>query len=129
MKLKKKKSISKLKKEVQVLFNTYIRKRDTLLGQEFICISCGNKFPISKMDAGHYFPIKGFNHLRFNEDNCHGECKGCNGFKDYHLICYTWNLINKIGVNRYNELFVLSTIGREEFTREELEELKIKYKQ
>jgi hypothetical protein len=126
---KKQKSITQLKKEVQIIFNTFIRNRDTLLGQTFICISCGKEFPISKMQAGHLFTVKGYQHLRFNEFNVNGQCSGCNGFNKNHQIWYAINLKEKIGENNYSQL-LNDAVDRPEkdWTREELEQLKQHYK-
>jgi len=123
------KSISLLKKQAQSIFNNWIRNRDILLGHTFICISCEKELPIEKMNCGHYFPVKRFQHLRYNEDNAHGECMACNGFNPAHLIYYTKHLIEKIGIYKYNNLYQSSLIKPEkDFTREELEEIKLKYK-
>ena len=84
----------KLKAELQLIFNAYIRKRDEGLP----CISCGQ---IKPLQAGHYFPVQGYDGLRFNEFNVNGECAGCNCFDDAHLIHYGHNLIQKIGLEDY----------------------------
>lgn len=96
--MKKAKSLPKLKVELQNIFNSYIRKRDD--GKA--CISCG-KYKI--LQAGHYFAVKGYEGLRFDEDNVHGECAGCNCFDESHLINYTTNLVERIGKARYDALF------------------------
>ena len=59
---KKKKSVSlpKLKNKLQDIFNEFIRLRDA--GQP--CISCGENKPLQ---AGHYFAVKGYDSLRFDE--------------------------------------------------------------
>lgn len=87
MKEKKKntKSLPKLKAKLQEIFNEYIRLRD----KDRPCISCGE---IKTLQAGHYWAVGGYDGLRFDEDNVHGECAGCNGFDDMHLIGYRDNL-------------------------------------
>jgi hypothetical protein len=42
--------------------------------------------------------------LRYDEDNCFGECQYDNCFNDFHLIPYEKNLIKRIGEQRYKEL-------------------------
>ena len=42
--------------------------------------------------------------VRFDEDDCHAECKGCNRFSSDHLIAYQANLIRKIGMQRFELL-------------------------
>jgi hypothetical protein len=94
--MRKLKSVPKLLKDAQQVFNRYIRQRDSEDGW-FVCISCGNTYPTDLMDAGHYVPQKGGSYLRFHEWNVHGECKRCNGFDQFHLIGYRKRLIGKIG--------------------------------
>ena len=89
-------TLPKLLGKTQRIFNTWIRQRD-LEGSRFRCISCGGVKDVSMMDAGHYVPVKNSSALRFNEFNVHGECKGCNGFNQFHLVGYRKNLIAKIG--------------------------------
>jgi hypothetical protein len=96
--MKKTKSLPKLKKDLQLIFNQYIRIRD----KDQPCISCG--LPKENKQAGHYFATKGYDGLRFDEDNVHGECSGCNCFDESHLIGYGENLIERIGVDRYETL-------------------------
>lgn len=94
---KKTKSLPKLKKELQKVFNAYIRQRDS----NQPCISCGQFKPLQ---AGHFYSVKMYDGLRFDEDNCFGECVGCNCFNESHLIGYGDNLIGRIGQDRVNEL-------------------------
>lgn len=95
--MKKKKSLPKLKAELQIIFNSYIRERDKCQP----CISCGQ---FKLLQAGHFFPVKGYDSLRFDEDNVHGECAGCNCFDEAHLINYNENLIVRIGNDRVRAL-------------------------
>ena len=95
---KKTKSLPKLKKELQLIFNAFIRARD----KDEPCISCGQSKEYKQ--AGHYFPVQGYDRLRFNEHNVNGECAGCNCFDGGHLIMYGDNLLNKIGQEAYNKL-------------------------
>lgn len=122
---KKTKTLPKLKKELQTVFNAFIRKRDE--GQ--FCISCGEPHKI--LQAGHYFAVGGYDGLRFNEDNVHGECAGCNCFNESHLIGYGENLINKIGQDRYDALKQCARdykMNGYKFSRSELIELIAYYK-
>ena len=93
-KMKKAKSLPKLKADLQKVFNSYIRERDK--GKP--CISCGKP---KELQAGHFYSVRMYDGLRFNENNCHGECAGCNAFDDMHLLSYAANLIDRIGENEY----------------------------
>jgi hypothetical protein len=95
--MKKQKSLPKLKAECQLVCNEYIRLRDDGLP----CIACGENKPLQ---AGHYFAVQGYDGLRFNELNVHGECSRCNCFDMSHLIGYGENLLNRIGSDNFIEL-------------------------
>jgi hypothetical protein len=111
------KSLPKLKAELQLLFNQFIRLRDK--GKP--CISCGK--PEKYLQAGHFYSVRMYDGLRFNEDNCHGECAGCNGFDDMHLLGYASNLIDRIGDDGYTTLQCLASAYKRDgyrWTRSEL---------
>ena len=77
-------------------FAKAIRERD--LHKYGTCISCGSKLVEGKFDAGHYVPASncGFA-LLFDPKNVHGECKGCNGFDEFHLVGYRKGLLERYG--------------------------------
>jgi hypothetical protein len=88
----------------QEWFNRFIRLRDRDKG----CFVCGKPFPVGKLggdfDAGHVRSRGAAKHLRFNEDNCHGECKECNaswGAKPHQIEA---GAIRRIGQERYDAL-------------------------
>lgn len=85
------------------VFSEYIRLRDTMPSGYFRCISCGKIKPYSQADCGHFYSRKHMN-TRFDEDNCHAECRSCNRFSADHLIGYRENLIMKIGTKRFELL-------------------------
>jgi hypothetical protein len=118
----KTKTIGKLKKDLQVIFNKYIRLRDN--GKP--CISCGE---YNTLQAGHFYAVGGYDGLRFDEDNVHGECAGCNCFNESHLITYYDNLKQKIGEVDFEDLQKRAEaykMNGYKFTRMELNE-KIEY--
>jgi len=90
-------TLPKLKAKCQIAFNAFIRKRDE--GKP--CISCGQMKPLQ---AGHFYSVKMYDGLRFDEDNCHGECAGCNAFDDMHLLAYHENIQTRIGQERFQLL-------------------------
>ena len=120
------KSISAVINDVKKVFQTFIRLRD----KNKPCISCGNKNP-SDWCGSHYFPAGVYSGLIFDERNCHG---ACNSYCNMHL---SGNLVNyRIGlIERYGEDFVLKleqdslTMKNYKYTREELQQIKEKYKQ
>lgn len=89
-------------KKLDKVFSEYIRLRDSM-GGYFRCISCGKIKPYEQADCGHYHSRT---HMatRFDEDNCHAECRSCNRFSADHLIGYRKNLVLKIGQGRFDLL-------------------------
>lgn len=87
----------------------------------FRCISCGQIKPFEQADCGHYFSRK---HLstRFDEDNCHAECRYCNRFLADHLEFYREGLIEKIGQQKFDllKVKVASTSKMTDFEYEQL---------
>lgn len=84
---------------LQVVFNTYIRTRD----KGFPCISC-NEPLTTKHDAGHYWTVKGYSGIRFDEDNVHAQCVSCNQHKDGAQAEYEIGLRKRIGDERFEAL-------------------------
>jgi gamma-glutamylcyclotransferase (GGCT)/AIG2-like uncharacterized protein YtfP len=96
------KSVSQWRKELQQVFNQYIRLRDQGKG----CVSCGKKLQ-GKYDAGHYFSVGSYPNLRFNESNVHGQCVECNQHKHGNLIEYGIKIERRIGKGGLQELHSL----------------------
>ena len=93
--------------DLQREFNHYIRLRD----HDKPCISCGrhdyqveDRWRGGKWDAGHYRSVGSAPELRFNEDNCHKQCKQCNNFKSGNHVEYRMRVIKKIGAARLEAL-------------------------
>lgn len=81
-------------KDLQDVFNSYIRERD----KDKPCISCGTF--TGKMNAGHYKSVGGSPELRFNELNVHKQCEYCNTHLSANLIEYRIGLVKRIGVEQ-----------------------------
>lgn len=84
---------------LQKLFNQWIRLRDEKKG----CITCLKPFK-DKFDAGHFLAVGSYPNLRFNEDNCHGQCVHCNQHKHGASAEYFIQLPNRIGLCKFNDL-------------------------
>lgn len=88
-------------KQAQAVFNSYIRERDA--GQP--CISCGTYYGDQcSWDAWHYRTVAAAGHIRFNEDNCHRQCRHCNQTLDGNIAAYRRELVRKIGLDRVEAL-------------------------
>lgn len=97
------KSIAQLIAAAQVQFNAFIRQRDKDKG----CFVCGKPFtdkPGQVQHAGHVRSRGAAGHLRFNEDNCLGECEGCNGPHGAKPHQIKAGAIARIGQERYDAL-------------------------
>ena len=93
------KSVSQWRKELQQVFNQYIRLRDQGKG----CISCGKQLQ-GKYDAGHFYSVGSYPNLRFNESNVFGQCVGCNQHKHGNLLEYAIGIERRIGKTKLEEL-------------------------
>tara|TARA_R100000322_G_scaffold169809_1_gene143063 strand:+ start:713 stop:1114 length:402 start_codon:yes stop_codon:yes gene_type:complete len=91
------KSLSSLIRITVTHFHRFIRNRD----KDKPCISCGK---YTTLQAGHYYSAGKHPVIRFNEDNVHGQCLSCNYYKSGDLINYTYNLIDRIGKERFDKL-------------------------
>lgn len=89
----KTKTLSDYLKELQVVFNKYIRLRDVNLP----CISC-QRHHKGQYHAGHYRSVGAAPQLRFNELNVNKQCSACNNHKSGNVVEYRINLIKKIGI-------------------------------
>ena len=100
-----------LKGEAQEAFNEFVRCRD----RDLPCVSCGVENPPmttgGQWDAGHFLSRGSHPELAFDEDNCHKQCKKCNGgggrfkHKDRTVSAkYEAELPNRIGVERLERL-------------------------
>ena len=109
-------------KIAQQVFNKFIRLRDA--GN--VCISC-QKIP-KKENAGHFFNANNHWSVRFNQDNVHLQCEHCNTYLSGNLIEYQKNLIQKIGVEKY-EILTQDSHKTMKFTIQELKEIIACYKE
>ena len=83
---KKKKTLPKLKFDLQKIFNKFIRLRDAE-GDYFTCIACGETKPKEVTNAGHFYAVKGYDSMRFNEDKFIKEVeKYIKGTYDQHYV-------------------------------------------
>ncbi len=117
-------SLSTLRDRLDAIFSKYIRLRDAMPSGTFRCISCGKIKPLEQADCGH-FHSRIHMSTRFDEDNCHAECRACNRFSADHLIGYRQNLIKKIGEQRFL-LLEIKAHDSKKWTSFELEQL-VKY--
>ena len=121
------KSRSDWLKDAQTAFNEFIRTRDAGLA----CISSGVYVTAGDsiggdMDAGHYRSVGSAPHLRFNEDNAHGQSKHDNRYLSGNAVEYRRGLIARIGLQRVEALEADDTPRK--YTIDELKTIKATYK-
>ncbi len=118
--MKKKPTISKLKKRLDGVFSLWIRNRDS-----GICFTCGKQGEIKEMQNGH-FCSRVHMSLQYDEKNCHCQCVGCNIFKDGAKDEYAAKIIQTYGQEVLFDL-LRRKHDIKRFTIPELEELIKKY--
>lgn len=87
----KKRSVSKLKKELDGLFSKFIRYRDK--GQ---CYTCPKKDDPKRMQNGHFVPRQ-YLSVRYDEVNCHCQCYACNMLYNGQPSAYAARLEREYG--------------------------------
>jgi hypothetical protein len=121
------KGINELTKEAQIAFNAFIRLRD----KDQLCICCDKPYGTNNLggdfDCGHWRSRGAAPHLRFNEDNAHGQRKYCNMYRDGNPIGMRLGMIKRIGLGRVEALENNNEIHK--WTKDELIAIKLKYKQ
>lgn len=127
----KKKTLGKLKQDVWKIFSRYIRLRDAILttdDTDFVaCVTCNRLKPVKEVDAGHFIS-RVHTHLLFDEQNVHAQCKRCNMPPDSgEQYKYSLSIKGLYGQLTLNRLVQEKSVMRK-YTRKELEELKLFYK-
>ena len=114
-----------LVKKAQIAFNAYIRARD----KGKTCISCDTQLGSepNTFDAGHYRSVGSAPHMRFVEDNVHGQCKHCNNWLGGNHVEYRKRLLERIGQHRLEQIESDSVLRK--YTKEALEEIAKQYRE
>ena len=102
-----KKTISKLKKELDKWFSLYIRLRDATTEGLSQCFTCGKIDHYKKLQCGHFQSRR---HLstRWHEWNCQVQCVKCNMFEQGEQWKFGISLNGKYGEGTSNELGFLA---------------------
>ena len=113
---KKAETRSQLVKKLDKVFSEYIR-----MTKPPVCVTCGKQDEWRNLQNGHYYSRAKYP-TRWNEDNCHPQCVGCNVFKAGNYTEYALYMINQYGVDYVQELRELANSG-DKITTPELREL------
>lgn len=95
---------SQLQDVADDVFQTYVRMRDN-----YKCCTCGSQFEWGEralLHGGHFYS-RGEKPIRYDEQNCHAQCKNCNA---------AMNWTDGKVKSRYN-LFMLNKYGKETLER------------
>lgn len=121
----------RLKQQVWTLFSKYIRLRDCLATtgtrERGRCITCGEEFPIEKLQAGHFIAGRRNANL-FSKKGCHAQCARCNVYLNGNTLEYRRQIIKLYGEG-YDELLEREAKQVKKFTVGELEQMKDFYTQ
>ena len=127
----KKPTLSKLKKKLWPIFSKYTRTRDCLrttgCSSWGLCISCGKRYHIKLLQAGHFIPGRRNANLYY-ERGCHAQCYNCNINLRGNTLEYMDALIELYGLEVIEELRANDKQIRK-YTIEELQEMIKNYTQ
>ena len=114
------------KRKVDVIFSKYIRLKYATDCGLVRCFTCGAVDNWKNLQNGHYIP-RNISNTRFDETNCHPQCRGCNIFKSGNMDAYAVELEAKYGKGILQELAKKKRVHKK-FTIPELEEMYNEYK-
>jgi hypothetical protein len=93
-------------KKLDTVFSEYIRRRDAVDG--FVkCCTCPTVLHWKEMDCGHWMK-RGNMGTRFDESNCHPQCKICNQHEDGRDIKHMQYIKERHGLNERNRLVMIA---------------------
>ena len=128
---KKPMTITRMKgKIVWPVFSIYIRTRDCIrttgCASWGLCISCGRRYHIKLLQAGHFISGR-FNANLFHEKGCHAQCYYCNITLKGNTLAYMDAIVKLYGEDMVEKLRENDKL-KIKFTMAELEERMIIYK-
>lgn len=89
------------------MVHEFVRERDK--GKP--CISCGQPWH-PDFQAGHFYKAELFETLKFDLQNIHGQCPGCNVYREGNLNDYELNLPGRIGAEKFEALRQLAQVDK-----------------
>lgn len=100
--MKKRKSRSKLVKELDIIFSQWIRAK---YSKNWLveCYTCLVKKAIKDMQNWHFI-TRGCLLLRRDPRNCRPQCVWCNIYKGWNYIEYTRRMIEEVGIEEVDKL-------------------------
>ena len=123
--MKKRKSRSKLTKELDAIFSQRIRHKYCINGL-VVCYTCWVKKLIKEMQNWHFI-TRTCMLLRRDPNNCRPQCVWCNVYKSGNYIEYTRRMIEEVWIEEVDRLRDLKTTIKKR-TLDEIEEMIEYYK-
>ena len=102
----KKTPYARAKARALKVYSEYIRKKEADADGMVHCVTCKKRFHWTQVQCGHGMAGRG-NNILFCADLCHCQCKYCNIFKGGDYDNYHKYLIDRYGMDRYDELLLL----------------------
>ena len=101
--LKRKASLRTLTNKLDGIFSRYIRYSHADGRGNCSCFTCDKVAPVAEMDCGHFV---GRQHraTRWEEKNCHPQCRFCNRYCEGRKDVYAVRLVEKYGPHILFEL-------------------------
>ena len=103
----KKKTLSKLKKELWTLYAKYMKLKYSRDGEYCSCFTCGVvlKIGTSNCQMGHWLPKGGYGFHYFTEDNTRPQCYHCNISLSGNTAVFERNLKAELGDEVVEEIY------------------------
>ncbi len=118
--MKRKKSRKNLIVALDRVFSKYIRTK--YLRDNFVeCVTCNRKYPINKIQAGHFMSRKHYS-TRWDEENVFPQCYGCNVMQQGQQYLFSKFIDNKFGEG-YSDVLLFKSRETVKFADYELEEM------
>lgn len=89
-------------KKLDAIYSQYIRLSESKDGMA-TCVTCKKQDNWKDLQNGHFYS-RGRYATRWDDDNCHVQCVGCNVFLKGNYIAYTKYMIDRYGREFVDEL-------------------------
>lgn len=112
--------------QLDKVFSEYIRQRDANEYGRVKCCTCDTTSHWAEMDCGHW-QLRSNMGTRFDERNCHAQCKICNQHKDGMYDEHSIYIMNRYGPQALSDL-VYNARHEKHWMQFEINELVKEYK-
>lgn len=103
MKKPKKKTRSRLVKDLDMWFSRYIRQKYSDILWISCCYTCSNKWHWKDMQNWHFVSRANYKY-RWDEHNCRVQCYACNIIRSWNYKVYTLKMIEEYGKEKIEDM-------------------------